>query len=61
MPTTSRAKTTIDGPRSVLDLKRPPTAPGEMLLEEYGRRVPEAGADRTVTWCFDEIQVMPWM
>ena len=22
-------------PRSVLDLKRPPTAPGEMLLEEY--------------------------
>ena len=31
------------------------------LLEEYGRRVPEAGADRTVTWCFDEIQVMPCM
>ena len=35
MPTTSRARTTTDGPRSVLDLKRPPTAPGEMLLEEF--------------------------
>lgn len=35
MPTTSRARTTISGPRSVLDLKRPPTAPGEMLLEEF--------------------------
>ena len=33
MPTMSHAKTTIDGPRSVLDLKRPPTAPGEMLIE----------------------------
>ncbi|HSF15194.1 MAG TPA: HigA family addiction module antitoxin [Vicinamibacteria bacterium] len=33
----SRAKTTIDGPRSVLDLKRPPTPPGEMLLEEFLR------------------------
>lgn len=33
----SRAKTTIDGPRSVLDLKRPPTSPGEMLLEEFLR------------------------
>ena len=32
---TSGAKTTIKGPRSVLDLKRPPTAPGEMLLEEF--------------------------
>ena len=31
----SRAKTTIEGPRSVLDLKRPPTSPGEMLLEEF--------------------------
>lgn len=29
------------------------------LVEEYGRRVP-AGAERgTVTWCFDEIQVVP--
>ena len=37
MPTMSRARTTIDGPRSVLDLKRPPTRPGEMLLEEYLR------------------------
>lgn len=37
MPMTSRAKTTIEGPRSVLDLKRPPTSPGEMLLEEYLR------------------------
>lgn len=37
MPTTSPAKTTtsIRGPRSVLELKRPPTAPGEMLLEEF--------------------------
>lgn len=33
----SRAKTTIEGPRSVLDLKRPPTSPGEMLLEEFLR------------------------
>ena len=37
MPTTSRAKTTISGPRSVLDLRRPPTHPGEMLLEEFLR------------------------
>jgi addiction module HigA family antidote len=37
MPTTSRVKTTISGPRSVLDLKRPPTPPGEMLLEEFLR------------------------
>ena len=37
MPTTSRAKTTISGPRSVLDLKRPPTSPGEMLFEEFLR------------------------
>lgn len=36
-PTMSRAKTTTDGPRSVLDLKRPPTSPGEMLLEEFLR------------------------
>ena len=35
MPTRSPARTTTSGPRSVLDLKRPPTAPGEMLLEEY--------------------------
>lgn len=33
----SAAKTTIDGPRSVLELKRPPTRPGEMLLEEFLR------------------------
>ena len=33
----SRAKTIIDGPRSVLDLKRSPTLPGEMLLEEFLR------------------------
>jgi len=37
MSTTSRARTTTDGPRSVLDLKRPPTRPGEMLLEEFLR------------------------
>lgn len=37
MPRTSPARTIIDGPRSVLDLKRPPTPPGEMLLEEYLR------------------------
>ena len=37
MPTTSSARTTTDGPRSVLDLKRRPTAPGEMLLEEFLR------------------------
>ena len=35
MPTKSRAKTTLDGPVSVLALKRPPTHPGEMLLEEF--------------------------
>lgn len=32
---TSRAKTTIEAPRSVVELKRPPTHPGEMLLEEF--------------------------
>ena len=37
MPTTSSVRTTTSGPRSVLDLKRPPTAPGEMLLEEFLR------------------------
>jgi addiction module HigA family antidote len=37
MPTASSARTTISGRRSVLDLKRPPTAPGEMLLEEFLR------------------------
>ena len=37
MRTTSRARTTTKGPRSVLDLDRPPTRPGEMLLEEYVR------------------------
>ena len=37
MPQKSRARTITDGPRSVLDLKRPPTPPGEMLLEEYLR------------------------
>jgi antitoxin HigA-1 len=35
MPTRSRAKITIDAPKSVLTLKRPPTHPGEVLLEEY--------------------------
>lgn len=35
MPTTLPARTTTSGPRSVLDLKRPPTAPGEMLIEEF--------------------------
>jgi addiction module HigA family antidote len=35
MPTTSSARTTIRGPRSVLELKRPPTSPGEMLLKEF--------------------------
>ena len=33
----SHARTTIEGPRSVLDLERPPTPPGEMLLEEFLR------------------------
>ena len=37
MRATSSARTTTDGPRSVLDLKRPPTPPGEVLLEEYLR------------------------
>ena len=37
MPMKSPARTTINGPRSVLDLKRAPTAPGEMLLEEFLR------------------------
>src|SRR3989338_2728772 len=37
MPMTSPTRTSTDGPRSVLDLKRPPTAPGEMLLEEFLR------------------------
>jgi addiction module HigA family antidote len=37
MPTRSAAKTTIEGPRSILDLKRPPTRPGDMLLKEYLR------------------------
>jgi addiction module HigA family antidote len=35
MPMRSRVKTTIDAPTSVLALKRPPTHPGEVLLEEY--------------------------
>lgn len=35
MPATLPARTTISGLRSVLDLKRSPTAPGEMLLEEF--------------------------
>lgn len=29
------------------------------LLEEYARRVPDAAAKGTVTWCFDEVQVVP--
>ena len=29
------------------------------LVEEYGRRTPALGKDETVTWCFDEIQVVP--
>ncbi len=29
------------------------------LLEEYGRRVPEADRPVPVFWCFDEIQVVP--
>ena len=33
----SHARTTTEGPRSVLDLERPPTPPGEMLLEEFLR------------------------
>ncbi len=37
MPMKSSARTTISGPRSVVELKRPPTAPGEMLLEEFLR------------------------
>lgn len=30
-----------------------------LLLEEYGRRVPDAARLGTVLWCFDEIQVVP--
>lgn len=30
-----------------------------LLLEEYGRRVPEATRLGAVLWCFDEIQVVP--
>ena len=37
MPTMSRVRTITEGARSVLDLKRSPTAPGEMLLEEFLR------------------------
>lgn len=37
MRTTSSARTITDGPWSVLALKRPPTPPGGMLLEEYLR------------------------
>ena len=33
----SNARTTTEVPRSVLDLERPPTRPGEMLLEEFLR------------------------
>ena len=33
----SDARTITEGPRSVLDLKRPPTPPGEMLLKEFLR------------------------
>lgn len=29
------------------------------LVEEYGRRVSETRTHQTVTWCFDEIQVVP--
>ncbi|MFH1842302.1 MAG: ATP-binding protein [bacterium] len=29
------------------------------LVEEYGRRFPEAPERGTVTWCFDEIQAVP--
>ena len=29
------------------------------LLDEYGRRVAETGLPGPVTWCFDEIQVVP--
>ncbi|MDR7555022.1 MAG: AAA family ATPase [Armatimonadota bacterium] len=29
------------------------------LLEEYGRRVPDAAKLGKVLWCFDEIQVVP--
>jgi hypothetical protein len=29
------------------------------LLEEYGRRLPTEGGKERVTWCFDEIQVVP--
>lgn len=35
MPTRCRVRTAIDAPTSVLALKRPPTRPGEVLLEEY--------------------------
>ncbi len=31
-----------------------------LLLEEYYRRYPALRGRETVTWCFDEIQVVPW-
>ena len=45
----SSARTTIKGPLSVLDLKRPPTSPGEMLREEFLRpgAAPHWGRTRT--------------
>jgi hypothetical protein len=29
------------------------------LVEEFGRRVPDAGERGPVTWCFDEVQLVP--
>ncbi len=30
-----------------------------VILDEYYREHPEFGGEQTVTWCFDEIQVVP--
>jgi hypothetical protein len=35
MPTQSKLQTTIDAPQRRLPKNRPPTHPGEMLLEEF--------------------------
>jgi addiction module HigA family antidote len=35
MPTKSRAKTTSDAPMSVVAIRRSPTHPGELLLDEF--------------------------
>ena len=65
----SSARTIIKGPLSVLDLKRPPTSPGEMLREEFLRpgAAPHWGRTRTPardylpgrTGCFPDAPYQP--